>query len=117
MDALLESPFAKKADENARPFETREQICDYLHLMLTHKFFHRARKVPVDERELEKSRKGKKKKSDKTGAESADDEKAKEKKEGEKDKGTDAESSVVEGNKEPQVTSNLLFFTTTKVCV
>ncbi|KAJ8949325.1 hypothetical protein NQ314_008245, partial [Rhamnusium bicolor] len=90
VDALLESNFAKRDDPL---FKTRADIVDYLHIMLEHKFYHRARKVPVSELEL----KGKKK--EKKSIESADDEK-KEKKE--KDKGTDAESSVVEGAKEQQ---------------
>lgn len=82
------------ATKNDALFRTREEICDFLHLMLIHKFFHRAHKVPIDEQEL-KGKKGKKKdkKSDNT------DETKKEK----KDKNTDAESSVVEGNKEQQV--------------
>ncbi|XP_074036086.1 translocation protein 1 isoform X2 [Leptinotarsa decemlineata] len=88
VDALLESTFATNEDPL---FKSREEICDYLHIMLTHKFFHRARKVPVDEQEL-KSKKGKKKEKEKK--DSGDEEKK------EKDKGTDAESSVVEGNKE-----------------
>lgn len=62
--------------------------------MLEHKFYHRARKVPVSELEL----KGKKK--EKKPAEPGDEEKK------DKDKGTDAESSVIEGAKETQV----LFF-------
>ncbi|XP_056641475.1 translocation protein SEC62 [Diorhabda sublineata] len=95
VDALLTSPFATREDPL---FKTRENISDYLHVMLTHKFFHRARKVPVDEQEL-KGKKGKKKEKkeekDKKSGESCDDEKKKE-----KDKVTDAESSVVEGSKE-----------------
>ncbi|KAJ8959053.1 hypothetical protein NQ318_022308 [Aromia moschata] len=88
VDALLESVFAKRDDSL---FKTREDIVDYLHVMLEHKFFHRARKVPVSELEL----KGKKK--EKKSPEPAADEEKKE-----KDKGTDAESSVVEGAKEQQ---------------
>ncbi|KAG5899038.1 hypothetical protein JTB14_000062 [Gonioctena quinquepunctata] len=91
VDALLTSTFATSEEPL---FKTREEICDYLHLMLTHKFFHRARKVPVDEQEL-RGKKGKKKEKEKK-SESGDEEKK------EKDKGTDAESSVVEGNKEKE---------------
>lgn len=72
-------------------FKTRDEIVDYLHVMLEHKFYHRARKVPVSESEL----KGKKK--EKKPSEPADEEKK------EKDRGTDAESSVIEGAKESQV--------------
>uniref|UniRef100_A0A6P7GKJ6 Translocation protein SEC62 n=1 Tax=Diabrotica virgifera virgifera TaxID=50390 RepID=A0A6P7GKJ6_DIAVI len=95
VDALLNSPFATKDDPL---FKTREGIADYLHVMLTHKLFHRARKVPVDEQEL-KGKKGKKKdkKEDKEKKDSGEDEKKKEK---EKEKVTDAESSVVEGSKD-----------------
>ncbi|CAH1106201.1 unnamed protein product [Psylliodes chrysocephalus] len=93
VDALLTSPFATR---EVPLFKTREEICDYLHIMLIHKFFHRARKVPVDENEL-KGKKGKKKDKEKEKkAESGEDEKDK----NEKNKGTDAESSVVEGSKD-----------------
>lgn len=84
----MESDFTLKEDAL---FKTREEICDYLHAMLTHKFFHRAHKVPIDEHEL-KFKKGKKK-----------DKKTTDTSEEKKDKVTDAESSVVEGNKEQQV--------------
>ncbi|CAG9812408.1 unnamed protein product [Phaedon cochleariae] len=93
VDALLTSTFVTRDDPL---FKTREEICEYLHVMLTHKFFHRALKVPVDENEL-KGKKGKKKDKEKKSTESGDDEN---KDKLEKDKGTDAESSVVEGNKE-----------------
>lgn len=82
VDALLNSPFATSGEKAL--FVTREEIVDYLHTMLVHKFFHRAKKVPVKDYELRPKKKDGKK----------------EKKEQEKsDKGTDAESSVVEGNK------------------
>jgi translocation protein SEC62 len=49
LDALLSSKFAQ--GDNAL-FTTRQHAIDYLDIMLTHKFFHRARKVPVSELEL-----------------------------------------------------------------
>ncbi|CAH1964964.1 unnamed protein product [Acanthoscelides obtectus] len=102
VDALLTSPFATSEDSGVAGglFATREEVCDYLHVMLTHKFFHRARKVPVDENEL-KARKGKKKTIEKKAEGSANEEE-KEK----KDKGTDGESNAAtatEGGKEQQV--------------
>ncbi|CAG9835952.1 unnamed protein product [Diabrotica balteata] len=104
VDALLNSPFATKDDPL---FKTREGIADYLHVMLTHKLFHRARKVPVDEQEL-KGKKGKKKEKkddkEKKNVDSGEDEKKKEK---EKEKVTDAESSVVEGSKDQKIGSIL----------
>ncbi|KAK0089883.1 hypothetical protein PV325_004906 [Microctonus aethiopoides] len=45
-------------------FETREQIVDFLDIMLKHKFFHRAKKVVVTEEELNKLRGLKKKGKD-----------------------------------------------------
>ncbi|CAG9774098.1 unnamed protein product [Ceutorhynchus assimilis] len=84
VDALLESKYVTA--DNAL-FKSREDIVDYLHLMLEHKFYHRARKVPVSEQELKGKRKEKKKE-----LESGDEDKA----EKEHNKGTDAESSVVE---------------------
>ncbi|XP_044253739.1 translocation protein SEC62 [Tribolium madens] len=85
VDALLESKWAQ-GDEPL--FKTREDIVDYLHLMLEHKFYHRARKVPVSEQELKGKKKEKKN-------ESEEKEKSKE-----KEKVTDAESSVVEGKEQ-----------------
>lgn len=49
LDALMSSKFAQ-GDKCL--FPTRQYAIDYLDLMLTHKFFHRARKVPVSELEL-----------------------------------------------------------------
>lgn len=64
--------------------------------MLEHKFFHRARKVPVSEQEL------KAKKKDKKSVESGEEkDKTKEKKE--KDKGTDGDNSVAEGKADTAV--------------
>ncbi|KAF2897105.1 hypothetical protein ILUMI_09069 [Ignelater luminosus] len=95
VDALLESDWSK-SDEPF--FKTREAIVDYLHGMLVHKFFHRARKVPVSEHEL------KPKKKEKKSTESAGDKKTdgneKEIEKQRKEKGTDAESSVAEVKKE-----------------
>lgn len=71
-------------------FKTREDVVDYLHIMLEHKFYHRARKVPVSESELKSKKKEKKNDEDK--------EKIKE-----KEKVTDAESSVVESKDKEQV--------------
>ncbi|XP_019761022.1 translocation protein SEC62 isoform X2 [Dendroctonus ponderosae] len=88
VDALLESKFTAG---DSPLFVTRDEIVDYLHVMLEHKFYHRARKVPVSEKELRERKKEKKKEPD-----SGEDEKPQEK-EKEQNKGTDAESSVVEG--------------------
>ncbi|XP_022916994.2 translocation protein SEC62 [Onthophagus taurus] len=85
IDGLLESKFAQGTDAL---FETRNDVVNFLQLLLEHRFYHRARKVPVSEQELKSKKKDKKVESG--------DEKKKEKGE----KGTDAESSVVEGNAE-----------------
>lgn len=58
IDALLEnSPWSTV-------FENREQIAQFLDLMLRHKFFHRAKKVVISEEELNKMRGIKKKTKD-----------------------------------------------------
>ncbi|XP_023159360.1 translocation protein SEC62 isoform X2 [Ceratitis capitata] len=49
VDALLKSKFAQGDDAL---FTTREQAIEYLDMMLEHKFFHRAKKVPVSLEEL-----------------------------------------------------------------
>ncbi|KAL1488875.1 hypothetical protein ABEB36_014669 [Hypothenemus hampei] len=85
VDALLDSKFSKG---DTALFTSREEIIDYLHLMLEHRLFHRAKKVPVSEEELKSKKKVKKEKS-----ESEDEQKPQQ----EQNKGTDGESSVVEG--------------------
>ncbi|XP_060521645.1 translocation protein SEC62 [Cylas formicarius] len=86
VDALMESNYAKG---ETPLFRSRNEVVDYLHVMLEHKFYHRAIKVPVSEQELRGKKKDKKKES-----ESSDEKKIS--KEKEQNKGTDAESSVVE---------------------
>lgn len=46
-------------------FPTRQSAVDYLDMMLTHKFFHRAKKVPVSEQELKGRTKDKSKDQEK----------------------------------------------------
>lgn len=62
-------------------FITRQSAVDFLDCMLTHKFFHRAKKVPVSELEL----KGRSKAKESSKNKSKD------------EKATDAESSHAEG--------------------
>jgi len=81
LDALMSSKFAQ-GDHCLFPM--RQSAIDYLDMMLTHKFFHRAKKVPVSEMELKGRTKDKPKDQDKD----------KDKKE------TDAESSHAEGKLE-----------------
>lgn len=94
----MESQWAKGDDAL---FKSREDIVDFMHVMLEHKFFHRARKVPVSEHEL------KSKKKDKKSGENAE-EKTKEKKE--KDKGTDGDNSMAEGKTDATVNQIRSFF-------
>lgn len=62
IDALMKSKFA----EGDNPlFTTREQAVEFLDIMLEHKFFHRAKKVPVTLDEL-RSKSDKKSESTKT---------------------------------------------------
>ncbi|XP_050318742.1 translocation protein SEC62 isoform X2 [Bactrocera neohumeralis] len=49
LDALLKSKFAQGNDAL---FTTREQAIEFLDVMLEHKFFHRAKKVPVSLEEM-----------------------------------------------------------------
>ncbi|XP_055381968.1 translocation protein SEC62 isoform X2 [Condylostylus longicornis] len=54
LDALMSSKFA----EGDNPlFPSREHAINFLHIMLEHKFFHRAKKVPVYSDELKSSKK------------------------------------------------------------
>ncbi|CAH2096455.1 unnamed protein product [Euphydryas editha] len=68
VDALLTSKWATGGNPI---FTTRHEVTDYLHQMLVHKLFHRAKKVPVSEQEL----KGKSKKKDKENSGKSGDEK------------------------------------------
>jgi len=70
VDGLMESKWAKpiKEGENAL-FLTRADIVHFLDKMLRHKFFHRAKKVPVSEQELKMKMKKKAKKEDEKGDE------------------------------------------------
>lgn len=81
LDALMSSKFAQ--DDNCL-FTTRQSAVDYLDTMLTHKFFHRAKKVPVSEMELKGRTKDKTKDLERDS----------------KTKETDAESSHAEGKQE-----------------
>nr|CAD7437792.1 unnamed protein product [Timema bartmani] len=73
-------------------FSTRMDVIKFLNLMLRHKFFHRAKKVPVTEQELKAKLKRKLEKEKKPDTE-------KRGKKGEEDKMEEAESSHAEGNK------------------
>jgi translocation protein SEC62 len=81
LDALMSSKFAQG---DGCLFPTRQSAVDYLDIMLTHKFFHRAKKVPVSELELKGRTKEKTKEQDKEI----------------KTKETDAESSHAENKQE-----------------
>ncbi|XP_044250805.1 translocation protein SEC62 isoform X3 [Drosophila takahashii] len=85
IDALMKSQFA----EGSSPlFTTREQVIEFLDVMLEHKFFHRAKKVPVTLEEIRGKSGGDKK---------ADKEKEKEKSKDDK-KDTDPEGDNGQGD-------------------
>ncbi|XP_043258278.1 translocation protein SEC62 isoform X1 [Colletes gigas] len=99
VDALLEnSPWSKSK------FETREQVTEFLDLMLRHKFFHRAKKVVISEEELCKIR-GIKKKVKEIKKEKKPTEKEKEESKKNKDAttGKDIEDKSEEKKKKPKV--------------
>ncbi|CAH0563385.1 unnamed protein product [Brassicogethes aeneus] len=88
VDALVESKFYNEEDGL---FKSRDQIVNFMDLMLSHKFYHRARKVPISDAELKAKRK------DKKEAKDSEDDKNRD------GKGTDAESSVVESKQDKEV--------------
>ncbi|XP_047533688.1 translocation protein SEC62 [Vanessa atalanta] len=88
VDALLTSKWATGKNPI---FTTRREVSDYLHQMLVHKLFHRAKKVPVSEQEL----KGKSKKKDIEKSSKSGDEK-----DGEKSQASACESKDTKDNKE-----------------
>ncbi|CAL7947047.1 unnamed protein product [Xylocopa violacea] len=99
VDALLESsPWSKTR------FETREQVIEFLDLMLRHKFFHRAKKVVISEEELYKIRGIKKKvKEIKKEKRSAEKEKEESKENKDVSSGKDNDDKMEEKKKKPKV--------------
>lgn len=92
VDALMETPWANPKEGDETLFTSRADVVEFLDRMLRHKFFHRAKKVPVSEQEL----KAKLKKKEKERKREAGEEKRKK----DEDKGdADAESSHAEGEK------------------
>ncbi|CAK1579997.1 unnamed protein product [Parnassius mnemosyne] len=89
VDALLTSKWATGKNPI---FTTRLEVTDYLHLMLLHKLFHRAKKVPVSEQEL----KGKSKKKDAEKSKSGDE------KDGEKSQASACEGKDTKESKEKE---------------
>lgn len=89
VDALLGSKWATGKNPI---FTTRLEVTDYLHQMLLHKLFHRAKKVPVSEQEL----KGKKKKELEKASKSGDE------KDGEKSQASACEGKDPKDSKEKE---------------
>ncbi|XP_017095808.2 translocation protein SEC62 isoform X1 [Drosophila bipectinata] len=90
IDALIKSKFA----EGSNPlFTTREQVVEFLDVMLEHKFFHRAKKVPVTLEEIRGS-----KKSDKEKGQDKEKEKEKDKSKDNDKKDTDPEGEAGQGD-------------------
>ncbi|XP_071638565.1 translocation protein SEC62 [Temnothorax longispinosus] len=101
IDALLEnSPWSTV-------FENREQVSQFLDLMLRHKFFHRAKKVVISEEELNKMRGIKKKTKDtKEDKKATDKEDTKESKDAavvKEEKGEEKSDERKEHKKKPKV--------------
>ncbi|XP_066997638.1 translocation protein SEC62 [Anabrus simplex] len=85
VDALMGSHWAAPRDGEDPVFPSRVDVVEFMDMMLRHKFFHRAKKVPVSEQELKAKLKKKdkdRKKVDVGG-----------------DRAEDAESSHAEGDK------------------
>ncbi|XP_029032904.1 translocation protein SEC62 [Osmia bicornis bicornis] len=98
VDALLEnSPWSKTR------FETREQVTEFLDLMLRHKFFHRAKKVVISEEELCKIRGIKKKVKDPKKEKKSEKEKEETKEIKDATGGKDSEDKTEEKKKKPKV--------------
>uniref|UniRef100_A0AAG5DEG7 Translocation protein SEC62 n=1 Tax=Anopheles atroparvus TaxID=41427 RepID=A0AAG5DEG7_ANOAO len=99
VDALLASKFAQ--GDNCI-FPHRQAVIDFMGDMLFHKFFHRARKVPVSEQELRG--KGGKKAAEKAVESGKEGGKVASTKD---ERATDAESSHAEGSKVEKVTAEV----------
>lgn len=95
IDALLNSKFAQ--GDNAY-FTNREQVIEFLDIMLEHKFFHRARKIPISIEEV-RGTKGasSRKQEENTGTEKETKSKKKDKAAKNEDEATAAEQSANNG--------------------
>ncbi|KAH8255503.1 hypothetical protein KR038_004768, partial [Drosophila bunnanda] len=92
IDALMKSKFA----EGSSPlFTTREQAVEFLDVMLEHKFFHRAKKVPVTLEEIRGKKADKEKGQDKDKDKEKEKDKAKDK---DDKKDTDPEAEITQGD-------------------
>nr|CAD7396079.1 unnamed protein product [Timema poppensis] len=69
VDALMTTRWAEVKEGEEPMFSTRMDVIKFLNLMLRHKFFHRAKKVPVTEQELKAKLKRKLEKEKKPDAE------------------------------------------------
>lgn len=91
VDALMSSQWVLTKDGEEAFFSSRTDVSDFLDKMLRHKFFHRAKKVPVSEQELKAKQKKKDKDRKKDGEEKR-----------KKDDENEAESSHAEGEKKDE---------------
>ncbi|KAJ9575759.1 hypothetical protein L9F63_007405 [Diploptera punctata] len=91
VDALMETHWATPKEGEESFFASRADVVEFLDRMLRHKFFHRAKKVPVSEEELKAKSKKKEKEKKRDGDEK--------RKKGEDKIEADAESSHAEGDK------------------
>ncbi|EDV58447.1 translocation protein SEC62 isoform X2 [Drosophila erecta] len=95
IDALMKSKFT---EGNNPLFTTREQVIEFLDVMLEHKFFHRAKKVPVTLEEI-RGKSGGDKKADKEKNQDKEKEKEKDKDKAKDDKkDTDPEGDNGQGD-------------------
>ncbi|XP_047110693.1 translocation protein SEC62 [Schistocerca piceifrons] len=90
VDAVMASHWVLAKEGEEAFFSSRIDVVEFLDRMLRHKFFHRAKKIPVSEQEL----KAKLKKKDKDRKKDGDDKRKKD-----DEKCEDAESSHAEGEK------------------
>ncbi|XP_011202017.2 translocation protein SEC62 isoform X1 [Bactrocera dorsalis] len=94
LDALLKSKFAQGDDAL---FTTREHAIDFLDVMLEHKFFHRAKKVPVSLEEMRGSGAATGSKTTKNKSDEKEPQHKKKEKDEKKDTEAEAEASGANG--------------------
>jgi len=90
IDLLLESDFAKGSKNAPALFTTRDSVVLFMDRMLQHKFFHRAKKIPVVGRDSKKKKKDKD--DDSSHAEDVKEKKTKKKDKSKNDTADDKES-------------------------
>uniref|UniRef100_T1IL68 Translocation protein SEC62 n=1 Tax=Strigamia maritima TaxID=126957 RepID=T1IL68_STRMM len=91
VECLLDSPWATNKKGKEALFTSRESVIEYLNTMLIHKFFHRAKKILISQRDV-KTKKKLKDQDDSSNPNDKEEKKSVEKKKKEKEKDNESKN-------------------------